>query len=120
MKRPSSAQVGFAKQFLARYPWRRLEPKPDTVAWADNQPARDDVGHALGIGTELRIVYVPRAVRSARSSLSGAWSTPPACSIRLLAIVHLWVKFAPTRLVLRCPAPNHKHDWVFVLERPTR
>ena len=43
MKRPSSAQVGFAKHFLAQYPWYRLEPQPDTVAWADDQATIDDI-----------------------------------------------------------------------------
>ena len=62
MKRPGSAQVGLAKQFLTRYPWHRLEPMPDTVAWADDQPTKDDIRPcAAGIGTELRIVYVPQA-----------------------------------------------------------
>ena len=61
MKRAGSTQVGFAKQFLARYPWHRLEPKPDTVAWADEQPSKDDIRPcAVGTGTELRIIYVPR------------------------------------------------------------
>ena len=62
MKGPGSAQVGLAKQFLTRYPWHRLEPMPDTVAWADDQPTKDDIRPcAAGIGTELRIVYVPQA-----------------------------------------------------------
>ena len=28
MERPGSAQAGFARQFFARYPWHRLEPRP--------------------------------------------------------------------------------------------
>ena len=73
MQRPGSAQVGFAKQFLAQYPWYRLEPKPDSAAWADEQPAKDDIRPcAVGIGTELRIVYVPRAASGHREATCAA------------------------------------------------
>ena len=54
--RPRSA---LAKQFFARYPWYRLEPKPDTVLWADS-PSPPDHVQPCAVGTaDLRIVYVP-------------------------------------------------------------
>ncbi len=43
MQRPGSAQVGLAKRFFSRYPWNRLEPKPDSVAWAGDQWAKDAI-----------------------------------------------------------------------------
>ena len=40
MHRAGSAQVGFAKQFFAAYPWSRLEPLPAAVAWGVSHEAR--------------------------------------------------------------------------------
>ena len=119
MKRPGSAQVGLAKQFLTRYPWHRLEPKPDTLAWADNQPTKDDIRPcAAGIGTELRIVYVPRArpvtakQLAARTDYAASLFDPVAGRSASLGTVRTdeagsW----------RCAPPNHEHDWVLVLEK---
>ncbi|HEX8201475.1 MAG TPA: DUF4038 domain-containing protein, partial [Isosphaeraceae bacterium] len=35
MHLPGSAQLGAAKRFLERFPWHRLEPHPEWVAWDD-------------------------------------------------------------------------------------
>jgi len=119
MKRAGSAQVGFAAKFLTQqYPWYRLEPKPDSVAWADEQPAKDDIRPcALGIGTALRMVYAPRP-RPIVAKLLGPYAD------------YIAVLFDPVtgeRSSLgkirtdsngswRCPPPDYKHDWLLVLE----
>ena len=119
MKQPSSAQVGFAKQFLAQYPWRRLEPQPDTVAWADEQAAKDDVRPcAVGVCTELRVIYVPRA----RPVTAKQLASNADYSVGLFdpvggACTYLGQFRTNTIGSWRCPAPDHKHDWVLVLER---
>jgi hypothetical protein len=122
MQRPGSAQVGFAKQFLAQYPWSRLEPKPDTVAWTGEQSSKDDVRpSALGWGTELRIIYVPRArpvtvqqlepgVDYAASLFDPVTSNHASMGRVRTDAIGSW----------HCPAPGHKHDWVLVLERSVR
>jgi hypothetical protein len=119
MRRPGSAQVGMAKQFLSGYPWQRLEPKPDTVAWADDQPTKDDIRpYAAGISTDLRIVYVPRARPVTVKQLAA----------KIQYAVTLFDPVAGGRVSpgkattdeagsWRCSPPEHKHDWVLVLEK---
>jgi len=119
MTRPGSAQVGLAKQFLTRYPWYRLEPMPDTVAWADDQPAKDDIRpSAAGIGAELRMVYVPQA----RPVTAGQLAARAQYSVTLFDPVvggHVSLGKARTDETgsWRCPPPDHKHDWMIVLEK---
>ena len=119
MKRPGSAQVGLAKQFLTGYPWHRLEPKPDTVAWADDQPTQDDIRpYAAGIGTELRIVYVPHA----RAITAKQLAAQTQYTVTLFDPVvggHVSRGKATTDAAgaWHCPPPNQNHDWVLVLEK---
>ncbi len=119
MKRAGSAQVGLAKEFLARYPWYHLEPKPDAVAWADEPlPAADIRPYALGTGTELRIVYVPRprgvvAKQLAPNADYAASLFDPVTSAR----ASLGQIRSDANGSWRCPAPDYKHDWVLILER---
>lgn len=119
MQRAGSTQVGFAKQFLARYPWQRLESRPAAVAWAGNEPTTDDIRPcAVGTETKLLIVYVPR---------------PRPILVKQLApqtdyAVSLFDPVAGRRSSLgkiktdengtwQAPSPAWKHDWVVVLER---
>jgi hypothetical protein len=119
MRRPSSAQVGYARRFLARYPWQRLEPCPDTVTWNGNQPAQDDLTpYAAGIGAKLRIVYVP----CARPVLLKQLVPGADYAARLFDPVDAGESSlgrikADAAGAWPCPAPAHRHDWVVVLER---
>ena len=121
MLRPSSAQVGFAKQFFARYPWQRLEAKPDTVAWGDNPSAKENVQpSALGTGTDLRIVYVPRPrpvvvkqLVPQTDYLAGLFD-PVTGAYSSLGTIKTNADGTWQRL-----PPEHRHDWVLVLKRPT-
>ena len=119
MKRAGSSQVGFARQFLAGYPWQRLEPKPDTVAWADEQSLKDGIRpSAAGIAAELRIVYVPRprAVIAKQLAPSAEYTAgrfdPVSGDYSSLGKV----KTDPTGC-WHAVAPSHKHDWVLVLAK---
>ena len=119
MRRPGSTQVGLARQFFAQYPWHRLEPKPDSVAWDDGQPAKDDIRPwAVGTETDLRIVYVPRP----RSVVVNGLAAQAEYTAGLFDPV------TGTRSSLgnittdasgswHCPPPDHKHDWAVVLQR---
>jgi hypothetical protein len=119
MKQPGSSEVGLAKQFLSRYPWHCLEPKPDTVAWADDQPAKDDIQPcAAGIGTELRIVYVPQPRAITAKQLAA--QTPYAVTLFNPVVGgHVSRGEATTDAsgAWRCTPPNQNHDWVLVLEK---
>jgi hypothetical protein len=121
MLRPGSAQVGLAKRFFARYPWQHLEAKPDSVAWGDNQPIKDNIRPcALGTGTDLRIVYVPRPrpvvvkqlvpqtdyVAGLFDPVTGVYSSLGT------------IKTNGDGTWQRLP-PDHRHDWVLVLKRST-
>jgi hypothetical protein len=121
MRRPGSAQVGLAKQFFARYPWQRLEPKPDTVAWGDNQPFKDNIRpYALGIGTDLRIVYVPRqrpiVVKQLvpQADYTASLFDPVTGVCSSLGTIKTNADGTWQHL-----PPDHRHDWVLVLQRPT-
>jgi hypothetical protein len=120
MLRRGSAQVGLAKRFFARYPWQHLEAKPDSVAWGDNQPIKDGPQPcALGTGTDLRIVYVPRPrsvvvkqlvpqtdyMASLFDPVTGVYSS----------LGQIKTKRDGTWQHL---PPDHRHDWVLVLQRP--
>ncbi len=118
MHQPGSRQVGLAKQLLARYPWQRLEPLPDTVAWADAPAGGDDVRPcAAGIGTQLRIVYVPQA----RAVTVTQLAAETAYTLRLCDPVEGGqqspgsVTTDPSG-VWRCAPPNSDHDWVLILQ----
>jgi len=122
MKRPGSTQVGLAKKFLAQYPWSHLEPKPDAVDWADQQPARDDIRPcALGIGAALRIVYVPRArpviVKQLESQRDYAARVFDPVTAEPFSLGKIRTNATGS---WRCPAPDHKHDWLVVLEDENR
>ena len=121
MVRPGSAQVGLAKQFFARYPWHRLEPKPDTAAWGDNQSTKEDIRPcALGTGTDLRIVYVPRPrpivvkqLVPQTDYMAGLFDPVTGAYSSLGTIKTNGDGTWP------CLPPEHRHDWVLVLQRPT-
>ena len=119
MKGPGSGEVGLAKQFLTRYPWHRLEPMPDTVAWADDQPTQDDIRpYAAGIGTELRIVYVPQARAITAKQLAA--QTDYAVNLFdpvLGGQVSLGQATTDEAGSWHCTPPNQNHDWVLVLEK---
>jgi hypothetical protein len=119
MNRPSSAQVGMAKRFFARYPWQRLEPKPEMVGWADDQSPKSDIRPlALGVGIDLRIVYVPRprpvAVRQLAPMADYRVSLfdPITAGQSALGKAHTNGEGA-----WQSPVPERKQDWVLVLER---
>jgi len=119
MRRPGSTQVSLAKRFFAQYPWQRLESKPDTVAWADNQPAVDAIRpSAVGLTAELRIVYVPRA----RPIVVKQLSPQAAYAAGLFdpvtgAHASLGEVKADAEGTWRATPPGHQHDWVVVLSR---
>ena len=119
MKAAGSGEVGLAKQFLTRYPWHRLEPMPDTVAWADNQPMKDDIRPcAAGIGTELRIVYVPQA----RAIIAKQLTVQTDYTVNLFdpvlgGQVSLGQATTDEAGSWHCTPPNQNHDWVMVLEK---
>ena len=119
MNRAGSSQVGFAKQFFAGYPWHRLEPKPDTAAWADLGAAKDDVRPcATGIEIKLRIVYVPRARPILVKQL--APQTDYAAGLfDSVAGGHSSLGKIKTdeNGTWQCPTPAWKHDWVVVLQK---
>jgi alpha-L-fucosidase len=119
MRRPGSAQVGLAKQFFSRFPWNRLEPQPDSVAWAGDQWAKDDIRPcALGIGATLRIVYVPRAREvlvmqlAPRADYTAAVFDPVTGRQSSLGNVT-----TDQKGTWRPPPPDCRHDWVVVLKR---
>jgi hypothetical protein len=119
MKRAGSAQVGFAKQFFARYPWYRLESRPAAAAWADNRPAKDDIRPcAVGTGTKLLIVYVPRprpiSVKqlAPQTDYTAGLFDPVTAGHSSLGTIR-----TDETGSLPGPAPACKHDWVLVLER---
>ena len=72
---PGSGQLGMSKQFLEKYPWWELRPRPD---WVEH-PATPDEPHgayASGIPRRLRFVYVPgevsaRGMRTWRIDMKG-------------------------------------------------
>jgi hypothetical protein len=119
MKGAGSGEVGLAKQFLTRYPWHRLEPMPDTVAWADDRPTQNDIRPcAAGIGTELRVVYVPQARAIIATQLAA----------QTHYAVHLFDPVLGGQVSLgqvttdeagswHCMPTNQIHDWVIVLEK---
>ena len=119
MRRPGSTQVSLAKQFFAQYPWQCLESKPDTATWADNQPAQDDIRpSALGIGTELRIVYVPRARPITVKQLSPQ-AAYAVCLFDPVTGAHSSLGKLKTDAegTWHGTPPSHQHDWVVVLDR---
>jgi hypothetical protein len=119
MKRPGSAQVGMAKQFLARYPWQRLEPKPDTVVWTDDLAGKNAIRpYAVGIGQELRIIYVPRARPITVNQLASQ------TEYRVGLFDPVDGKQVPLDKATtdetgswRCGPSKQGHDWVLVLEK---
>jgi Protein of unknown function (DUF4038)/Domain of unknown function (DUF5060) len=119
MKRPGSGEVGLAKQLLTRYPWHRLEPAPDTVAWADDQPTKDDIRPcAAAIGTELRIVYVPlaRAITAKQLTAQTQYAVTlfdPVAG----GNVSRGTVTTDAAGAWHCTPPNPNHDWVLVLEK---
>jgi hypothetical protein len=119
MRRAGSTQVGLAKQFLARYPWQHLEPRPAAAAWADNQPAQDDIyPSALGLETKLLIVYVPRprpiVVKQLvpQAEYAVGLFDPVAGGQSSLGTIK-----SDANGSLPVPPPAHKHDWVLIVER---
>jgi hypothetical protein len=119
MGRPGSMQVGLAKEFFDHYPWCRLEPKPDSVAWADDQSTKGDIRPcALGIAMDLRIVYVPRPrpvlVRqlAPQADYAGGLFDPVAGKHSSLGKIS-----TDKHGTWRSGPPAHKHDWVIVLRR---
>jgi hypothetical protein len=121
MLRPGSAQVGLAKQFFDRYPWHRLEPKPDTVTWGDNQPIRDNVRPcALGTGTDLRIVYVPRPRPVVVKQLIPQADYTAGLFDPVTGVYSCLGKIKTNGDgTWPCLPPEQRHDWVLVLQRPT-
>ncbi len=119
MHRAGSAQVGFAKQFFAAYPWSRLEPLPAAVAWGDHEPIQADIRPcAVGTGTKLVIVYVPRPRPILVKQL--APQTDYAVSLfDPVAAGHSSLGAIKTDATgtWHSPAAPYKHDWVVVLER---
>ncbi len=120
MKRAGSTQVGFAKQFFARYPWHLLEPRPAAAAWADSEPTKDDIQpYAAGIETKLLIVYVPRP----RPILVKGLSPQSDYAVHLFDPVTGGFSFLDKiskddkPWTWEVPSPPWKHDWVVVLER---
>jgi hypothetical protein len=118
MQRPGSTQVGLAKQFFARYPWHRLEPRPVAAAWADHGPETDDiVPCALGTGTKLLVVYVPRPrpvlvkQLAPRTDYAAGLFDPVTGEHSSLGKVR-----SDENGAWQGPSPAHKHDWVLVLE----
>jgi hypothetical protein len=77
---PGSAQLGFGKRLLERYPWASFQPHPE---WAETG------SFAAGIPGQVRFIYQPRRVGQGicsrhrplpRSSLSPVSSSPlPLC-----------------------------------------
>ncbi len=118
MKRAGSTQVGFAKQFFARYPWHHLEPKTDSAAWADHEPSTDDIRPwALGTETKLRIVYVPRPRPILLKQLAPQTDyevglfDPVAGGLSSLGRIR-----TDEKGTWQGPSPAWKHDWVVVLQ----
>ena len=56
---PGSAQLGMAKGLLAKYPWWRMEPRPEWIEphWSEQNYMQP---YGAGIPGELRIFYFPR------------------------------------------------------------
>ncbi len=119
MKRAGSAQAGFAKDFFARYPWHRLEPKPHTVVWSNAQPAQSEIRPcALGIGTQLRIIYVPRPRPITVEQLAAhADYTASLFDPVLGGQMSLGRATTDQAGSWHGTPPSHKHDWVLVLEK---
>ncbi len=122
MKRPGSSEVSLARQFLSRYPWYRLEPMPDTAAWADEQPAKNDLmPFASGTGTDLRIVYVPQA----RPIVVKQLAAKTAYSASIFDPIHGKTESVSPAATddagsWKCTPTNREHDWVLVLEKGGR
>jgi hypothetical protein len=119
MKGPGSGEVGLAKQFLTKYPWHRVEPMPDTVAWADNQPATNDISPcAVGIGAQLRIIYVPQARAVTAKQLAAQTDyTANVFDPVLGGQVSVGPVTTDEAGSWHCTPPNQDHDWVLVLEK---
>ena len=119
MQFAGSTQVGLAKRFFARYPWYRLEPRPAASAWADKEPANDDIRPwAVGTGTNLLIVYVPRP----RPILVTQLSPETKYAVNLFDPVGggralLDNLRTDSHGALPALTPTYHHDWVVVLER---
>ncbi len=82
MNLPGSGQLGMAKAFLMKYPWEKLEPHPEWVAWPEGTAFPDDKRvprpywgpYCAGITGKLRIVYLPFAASVRMTQLGkGAW-----------------------------------------------
>jgi len=119
MHRAGSTQVGLAKQFFARYPWYRLESRPAAATWADSGPAQADIRPcAVGTGTKLMIVYVPRPrpilvkQLAPQTDYTVGLFDPVAGGHSSLGTIR-----TDENGNLPGPAPACKHDWVLVLER---
>jgi hypothetical protein len=119
MQRAGSTQVGLAKQFFARYPWHRLEPRPTAVAWASGEESKANVmPWAVGTQAKLLIVYVPRPrpilVRQLTPQTDYAVDLFDPVAGRYSSLGKIK---ADENGTWQGPSPAWKHDWVVVLER---
>ena len=119
MKRAGSTQVGFAKQFFARYPWHRLEPTPAAAAWADHEPTqgrhpalrpwdRDEAADRLCPASSPD----PCEATCSADGLCGGLVRPG----RRRALSSLGKIRTDENGTWQGPSPAWKHDWVVVLE----
>ena len=120
---PGSRQVGLGGQFIRRFPWWALEPRPDWIRcepdWTWDWPG-DAVIYGpvcAGIPRQLRIVYMPMfwtpgAIVAIESDVSytAYWFDP--CTGKDIDIGPVEVSDAGEWTP---PLPGECHDWLLVL-----
>ena len=118
MHRPSSTQVGLAKQFFARYPWHRLEPRPEAAPGPTISRPKTISGPRRGDGDEsadrLCPASSPVLVKQLAPQADYAVSLfdPVTGGQSSLGKIRTDENGA-----WQGPSPAGKHDWVLVLER---
>ncbi|MBM3190322.1 MAG: DUF4038 domain-containing protein, partial [Chloroflexi bacterium] len=119
---PGSRQVGIGKRLLERYPWWRLESRPEWVQpHADEQDPLNP--YAAGIPGELRLIYLPKPI------LPPPWGEPVDVEKLEPEVRYRAFLFDPKdgsthgvgriegQTSWRVPMPPVLQDWVLVLER---
>lgn len=119
MELPGSGQVGFGKKFLERFPWRSCVPMMSAVSWAGAGDA--PIGPcALGHGNDMRIVYAivarPVVFTGLRAKTKFRYTAFDPVAGQLAGANEVMSDSAG-KLTLE---PATKHDWVAVLELPTK